>query len=91
MLAEAIVVPDGDSFLQEPIDLLVPGLPKLPPLTYTQMAVLQATLERMLLTHRVPRAPRTRIEDPRLPKLPLLDSAERAQLKMHLELILKEA
>jgi hypothetical protein len=90
MLAEPIVVPDGDSFLQVPIVIHVPDLPELPALTYTQMARLQATLERMLINPPAPAGRSVRIKDPRLPALPALDAALWSQLQMHLEHILKD-
>jgi hypothetical protein len=89
MLAEPIVVPDGDSFLQLPIVIQTSGLPELPALTYTQMARLQATLERMLTNPPAPPGRAVRIEDPRLPALPAMDAAQRSQLQMDLERILK--
>jgi hypothetical protein len=90
MLAEPIVVPDGDSFLQVPVVIQAHDLPALPALTYAQMARLHAILARMLIEP--PRPPRraVRVEDPRLPALPALDAAQRGQLQMHLERILKE-
>jgi hypothetical protein len=90
MLAEPIVVADGDSFLQVPIVIHVPGLPKLPALTYTQMARLQVSLERMLQDPPAPPGRPVRITDPRLPALPALDAARRDQLRMQLERILKD-
>jgi hypothetical protein len=90
MLAEPIVVADGDSFLQVPIVIHAPGLPQLPALTYTQMARLHATLERMLIDPPDPPERSVRIKDPRLPALPALDTAQRGQLRMQLERILKE-
>jgi hypothetical protein len=90
MLAEPIVVPDGDSFLQVPIVIHAPGLPDLPALTYTQMARLQATLERMLVNPPDPPERSVRITDPQLPALPALDTARWSQLHMHLERILKD-
>jgi hypothetical protein len=91
MLAEPIVVPDGDSFLQEPIEINAPGLPELPPLTYTKMARLQARLERLLVIERgLPESEPIRINEPGLPRLPSLDRAQMAQLQMHLERILKD-
>jgi hypothetical protein len=93
MLAEPIVVPDGDSFLQVPIVIHAQGLPRLPALTYTQMARLLAAVERILID--LPNLPErsVRIEDQRLPALPALpamDSAQWGQLQMHLERILKD-
>jgi hypothetical protein len=90
MLAEPIVVPDGDSFLQMPIVIQASGLPELPALTYTQMARLQATLVRMLVNPPAPPGRPVRIKDPRLPALPAMDAAQRGQLQMELERILKE-
>ena len=90
MLAEPIVVADGDSFLQLPIEIRVSGLPEVPPLTYTQMALLQGKLERLTIHQPGPPAHPVLIEEPRLPALPPLDSAQRAQLRMHLEAVLKE-
>jgi hypothetical protein len=90
MLAEPIVVADGDSFLQVPIVIHAPGLPKQPALTYTQMARLQVSLERMLLDPSAPPGRPVRITDPRLPTLPALDAAQRDQLRMQLERILKD-
>jgi hypothetical protein len=90
MLAEPIVVPDGDSFLQMPITIHAPGLPQLPALTYTQMARLQVILERMLVNPPDPPARSVRIKDPRLPALPALDAAQWGQLQMHLDRILKD-
>jgi hypothetical protein len=90
MLAEPIVVPDGDSFLQMPIVIHTSGLPALPALTYTQMARLRTILERMLLHPPAPPGRSVPIGDPRLPALPALDAAQRSQLQMELERILKE-
>jgi hypothetical protein len=90
VLAEPIVVADGDSFLQVPIEIHVPGLPAVPSLTYTQMALLQVKLETMTILQPGPPELSVLIEEPRLPALPAMDSAQRAQLKMHLEQILKE-
>jgi hypothetical protein len=90
VLAEPIVVADGDSFLQVPIEIHVPGLSAVPSLTYTQMALLQVKLETMTIRQPGPPELSVRIEEPRLPALPAMDSAQRAQLKMHLEQILKE-
>ena len=55
MLAEVIVVPDGDSFLQEPIDVNEAGVPHLPPLTWSQMSHLHRELELILITGRTGR------------------------------------
>ena len=90
MLAEPIVVPDGDSFLQVPIVIQASGLPELPALTYTQLARLQAILERMLINAPDPPERPVGIKDPRLPALPALDAAQRGQLQMHLERILEQ-
>jgi hypothetical protein len=90
VLAEPIVVADGDSFLQVPIEIHVSGLPAVPPLTYTQMALLQVKLETMTNHQADPPELSVLIEEPRLPVLPAMDSAQRAQLKMHLERLLKE-
>jgi hypothetical protein len=91
MLAEAIVVPEGDSFLQEPIDITVPGLPELPALTYTEMARLQARLERLLVIKPgLSESEPISINESRLPQLPSLDRAQMAQLQMHLEGVLKD-
>jgi hypothetical protein len=90
MLAEAIVVADGDLFLQEPMDINEPGMPELPPLTWTQMSHLHRELEFIL--RRGPDRPgeRLQITGRTLPGLPPLDSADMAQVKMHLERILKD-
>jgi hypothetical protein len=90
MLAEPIVVPDGDSFLQQPVVISAPDLPALPALTHAQMARLHATLARLLNDPPGPPERPVRVEDPRLPTLPALDAAQRGQLQLHLERILKE-
>jgi hypothetical protein len=90
MLAEPIVVPEGDSFLQVPIVVHAPGLPPLPALTYTQMARLQATLGRLLINPPGRPARPVQIKDPRLPALPALDAAQWGQVQMHLDRILKD-
>ena len=90
MLAEAIVVLDGDSFLQESMDINEPGVPELPPLTWSQMSHLHRELE-LVLRHGPDRpGVRLQITGRTLPELPSLDSADMAQLKMHLERILKD-
>ena len=89
MLAEPIVVPDGDSFLQEPIEINVPGLPELPRLTYTNMARLQVRLQRMQ-REELGMSESVRVDAPGLPVLPSLDRAQLAQLQMTLECILKD-
>jgi hypothetical protein len=89
MLAEPIVVPDGDSFLQVPIVIHAQGLPRLPALTYTQMARLLVAVERILIDPPDPEWS-VQIKDRRLPALPAMDSAQWGQLQMHLERILKD-
>ena len=90
MLAEPIVVPDGDSFLQVPIVIHAQGLPRLPALTYTQMARLLAAVERILIDPPDPPERSVQIQGQRLPALPAMDSAQWGQLQMHLERILKD-
>ena len=89
MLAEPIVIGDGDSFLQEPIHVQVADLPELPPLTWTRMAGLRARLQRILVQEPDLSEP-VRIELPGLPPLPALDRAQMAQLQMSLECVLKD-
>jgi hypothetical protein len=89
MLAEPIVVPDGDCFLQVPVVINAQGLPRLPGLTYTQMARLLAAVERLLNDPPDPERS-VQLRDKRLPALPAMDSAQWGQLQMHLERILKD-
>ena len=90
LLAEPIVVPDGDSFLQEPININKPGIPELPPLTWSQMASLHYELELTLGRGLDQPGERLQITGRTLPKLPPLDSADMAQVKLQLEQILKD-
>jgi hypothetical protein len=79
MLAEPIIVPDGDSFLQTPIRLADDTLPALPSLTYLQMRRLGAHLA-ALAGDEGPWAQPVLIDDSALPELPKLDRAQVARL-----------
>jgi hypothetical protein len=90
MLAEPIVVPVGDSFLQEPIDVNEAGVPHLPPLTWSQMSHLRREVE-LILDHGSDRPDeRLQVKDRTLPELPPLDHAEMAHVKMRLERVLRD-
>jgi hypothetical protein len=85
MLAEPIVVPDGDTFLQEPQDINEPGMPRLPQLTWTQMACLHREIELILVREPDRAVARVQITSWMLPKLPLLERADLAHVERRLE------
>jgi hypothetical protein len=90
MLAEPILVPDGDSFLQTPIHITGADLPQLPGLTYLQMRRLHTRLS-ALVAHSGPWAePVVLVEDRALPELPKLDRPQAALLATSLERILRD-
>jgi hypothetical protein len=88
MLAEPIIVPDGDSFLQTPIKLSHDGLPELPRLTYLQMRRLGSHLTGLTGGDDGPWAQPLLIDDSALPELPKLDRAQVARLAAVIEGVL---
>lgn len=89
MLAEAIIVPDGDSFLEEPMDINDVGLPQLPRLTWSQMARLHRDLELLLADESARGQGPTRVADTRLPQLPRFEDEEMVQVMCHIERIMR--
>jgi len=80
MLAEPIIVPDGDSFLQLPVTLADDALPTLPALTYRQMRRLRDQLAGLAGGDGPWAQPFVLIDDGALPELPKLDWAQVTRL-----------
>jgi hypothetical protein len=90
MLAEPITVPDGDSFLQTPIQIIDGELPELPRLTYLQMRRLHAQLVALVGRAGPWAEPVILVDDRTLPELPKLDRPQASRLATDLDRILRD-